>query len=315
MQKVAKTALLGVFINGLVFIIKYLLALYSGSIAIKAEAFHSLADVLASITVFGGVIFANRKTRMFPYGLYKVENLVSMLVGLIIIFAGYEIVMNVFTKSEVAINNSWLNIIGICVVIFITYAFSRYEAKIGREAESPGLTADSEHIMVDMIGNVLILAVLISNYAGFNIDKMAALVVAVFIFWVGGKVIYYAIRVLLDASLENEILNQVKDVILSNPMVERVQSITGRSSGQFKFIEANISVNMQELSKAHSLVDEIEKDVKKRIKNVNRILIHYEPAQKESYLYAKGGDFMPFLDGSGPPRKRKNGGIRFRVRW
>jgi len=77
MDKVVKTALFGVFINSFVFFIKYFLALYSGSIAIRAEAFHSLADVLASATVCGGLIIANRKTRTFPYGLRELHNCFS----------------------------------------------------------------------------------------------------------------------------------------------------------------------------------------------------------------------------------------------
>jgi len=71
---------------------------------------------------------------------------------MIIIFAGYEITKEVFSGTQSSLNNSWLNIFGMSLVILITYGFSRYEAKIGKETESPGLTADSKHILVDYNG-------------------------------------------------------------------------------------------------------------------------------------------------------------------
>lgn len=91
MDQGEKVALFAIGINLLLFGIKYTFSTLSGSIALKADAFHSLSDVVASSTVFVGLIIAKRKTKSFPYGLYKVENLASVLVALAILYAGYEI--------------------------------------------------------------------------------------------------------------------------------------------------------------------------------------------------------------------------------
>ena len=91
MEKGQKVAFLAIGVNLLLFGMKYLFAELSGSMALKAEAIHSLSEVIASSTVFTGLIIAKRKTRSFPYGLYKVENLVSVAVALAIFYAGYEI--------------------------------------------------------------------------------------------------------------------------------------------------------------------------------------------------------------------------------
>jgi divalent metal cation (Fe/Co/Zn/Cd) transporter len=85
MGKDQKVALLAIGVNLVLFGLKYLFAGLSGSMALKAEAIHSLSDVIASSTVFAGLIIAKRKTRSFPYGLYKVENLVSVVVALAIL--------------------------------------------------------------------------------------------------------------------------------------------------------------------------------------------------------------------------------------
>ena len=85
MEKGEKVAALAVGIHLVLFGIKYIFSTLSGSIALKADAFHSLSDVVASSTVFVGLIIAKRKTKSFPYGLYKVENLVSVGVALAIL--------------------------------------------------------------------------------------------------------------------------------------------------------------------------------------------------------------------------------------
>jgi len=53
-------------VNGVLFGLKYLFAGLSGNIALKARAFHSLSDVIASFTVSAGLIIAKRKTGSFP---------------------------------------------------------------------------------------------------------------------------------------------------------------------------------------------------------------------------------------------------------
>ena len=68
MEKGQKVALLAIGINFVLFGMKYFFAVLSGSIALKAEAFHSLSDVIASSTVFAGLILARRKTRSFTHG-------------------------------------------------------------------------------------------------------------------------------------------------------------------------------------------------------------------------------------------------------
>ena len=73
MGKGQKVALLAIGVNLVLFGLKYLFAGISGSMVLKVEAIHSLSDVIASSTVFAGLIIAKRKTRSFPYGLWVIQ--------------------------------------------------------------------------------------------------------------------------------------------------------------------------------------------------------------------------------------------------
>lgn len=286
MDKGEKVALFAIGINLALFGIKYAFSTLSGSIALKADAFHSLSDVVASSTVFVGLIIAKRKTKSFPYGLYKVENLVSVMVALAIFYAGYEIVMEATKGVAVELQNIWLTIASVLFIIAITYGYSRYATKVGTEINSPSLIADAKHIGVDMFSSAMVLVVLLSSFAGVNLDRISAFIIVVIIAWSGGKILIDGIRVLLDASLDYKTLSLAEKLILAEPQVMEIQHLMGRNSGRYKFIEADIFLKTHDLNRAHFIADRIETNIKSQIKNVDRVLIHYEPSKKENFIYA-----------------------------
>ena len=64
-------------VNAILVAAKLMLSFVTGSLALRADAVHSLVDVFASIALILGLVISERKSRDFPYGLYKVENLAS----------------------------------------------------------------------------------------------------------------------------------------------------------------------------------------------------------------------------------------------
>ena len=286
MDKGEKVALFAIGINLLLFGIKYAFSSLSGSIALKADAFHSLSDVVASSTVFVGLIIAKRKTKSFPYGLYKVENLVSCMVALAILYAGYEIVLEA-TKGETAqLQNIWITIASVLCIIVITFGYSRYATQVGTAINSPSLIADAKHIGVDIFSSAMVLLVLLSSFSGINLDRISAFIIVLIIAWSGGKIMIDGIRVLLDASLDYQTLSIAEKLILAEPQVMEIRHLMGRNSGRYKFIEADILLKTHDLEKAHFISHRIEANIKRQIKNVDRVLIHYEPREKENIIYA-----------------------------
>jgi len=219
--------------------------------------------------------------------MYKVENMVSLALALLIFLAGYEIVKMVL-ESSVELNRTALPyaISGVVITLIITFLFSRYELKVGNEARSPSLIADARHIYTDFLTSGVILIGLIGGYLGFTLDRAAAFVVALFIGVAGGRIALDAIRVLLDASVDHETLDKVKNVIMSDPHVVEINQLRGRNSGRYTFIEADISLRIKELDRSHLVSREIEHQIQDIIPNVDSVLIHCEPLKKETIVVA-----------------------------
>lgn len=287
MEKSEKIATLSIFINIILLAIKYTFAMLSGSVGLAADAIHSSSDVMASLTLFAGLKISKRRSKRFPYGLYKVENLVSLIIALAILFAGYEIAKSALLGGgQSTLRRIPLAIMAEIVVIGITLAFSIYAVKKGKEIGSPSVIADGKHVRTDMLSSVAVLVGLVSGLFGVNLDRAAVFVVLIFIAHAGLTIFVDAMRVLLDASLDFETLDKVKNIVLSERSVKEIRSLTGRNSGSYKFIEAEIVLNVRELEKAHSISRKIEEAIKAEIAHVDHVLIHYEPIRKDTICFA-----------------------------
>jgi predicted Fe-Mo cluster-binding NifX family protein len=146
--------------------------------------------------------------------------------------------------------------------------------------------ADGKHVRTDMLSSVAVLAGLVGNLLGVDLDRAAVFVVLIFIAHAGIVIFIDAMRVLLDASLDFETMDKVKNIILSDPHVKSVRSLTGRNSGSYKFIESEVVINVRELEKAHAISKKIEEDIMDDITHVDHVLIHYEPVYKETISFA-----------------------------
>jgi cation diffusion facilitator family transporter len=284
-----RLALASIAVNLLVAGLKYFLGVFSGSLALLADAVHSSADVVSSASIWAGIRISRRKTKRFPYGLYKVENLVALFTSALILLAGYEIVRSVLWVGErVRAARLPYAVGGVIAIALILLSFSRYELKRAKRLNSPSLQADAQHLATDLFAACVILASLVGTFfqIKFPVDKTAALVIVGLIAWVGVKIAVDAIRVLLDASLDFNTLNRIREIILETPQVRKINSLTGRNSGRFKFIEADLAFKVRELEKAHFVANQIESRIKSRVPNVDHILIHYEPMKKESQVIA-----------------------------
>jgi len=287
MEQSEKIGVYSIGVNLILVGIKGVLSLLSGSVALVADAIHSFTDVISALTVFAGIKISKRKSKTFPYGLYKVQNFVSLLSSIFIFLAGYEIVHTVFFEHH-TLNPRYLPhaVAGVILTMVITFAFSRYELREGKKVRSPSLIADAKHIRTDMLSSSVILAGLVGGWFGLNLDRIAAVLVVFFVVKAGLTIFVDALRVLLDASIDFETMDRVKTIIMNESRVISINTLRGRNSGPFKFIEADIVIKAIDLETADSISRRIEKEIRQQVSQVDHVLIHFEPQRKETTTYA-----------------------------
>ncbi|MFC1596753.1 cation diffusion facilitator family transporter [Planctomycetota bacterium] len=274
----AHVALFSAGLHVVLVALKFGLGVLCGSIALKADAFHSVADVLSSLGIFAGIKISQRQSKGFPYGLHKVENLTALITCSAIFFAAYEIIREViFSEPSAAVSNVPVGILGLLFIMILTLLFSRYETKVGRRVGSPSLVADAKHIETDLLSTGGILLGLLMSLWHWNVDRYVAVIIALLIARLGWRILVDSLKVLLDASMSQDHLDRIRKVFYEFPQVKRVMHLRGRCSGRYDFLEAEAALDVDTLEEAHRISSAIEEEVYDRFPEVDKLLIHYEP--------------------------------------
>jgi len=265
-------------------VMKGILAFYSSSLAVTAGAIDSGTDAVASLILYGGLKLSTRKTPSFPLGLYKIENIMSVVMALFIFFAGYEVALQVIRPASAGPDISIHTVLLLSAGVVATYFFGRYAIRIGRRTESPFLIGEGRHRQVDVLSSIVVVASVLTGYFrwnytvfGISTDQIAAAVVLIFIAWAGWELLADGMRVLLDASIDFETLDQVNKILQGHPMVSKVSSLMGRNAGRFRFLQTSIILRTGDLQKAHQISHILEEEIHREVPHVERVLIHYEP--------------------------------------
>ncbi|MBN2034407.1 MAG: cation diffusion facilitator family transporter [Deltaproteobacteria bacterium] len=298
---IKKIALFAFLLNLGLAAMKGILAFYSSSLAVTAGAIDSGTDAVASLILYGGLKLSTRKTASFPLGLYKIENLISVVIALFIFFAGYEIALQVIRSAPAGPDVSIHTVLLLSAGVLAIYLFGRYAIRIGRRTESPFLMGEARHRQVDVLSSIVVVASVVTGYfhwnytfLGISTDQIAAAVVLIFIAWAGWELLVDGMRVLLDASLDFDTLALVRRIVENHPTVAEVSSLTGRSAGRFRFLQANVILRTDNLQKAHQVSENLESIIRENVPHVERVIIHYEPQSRTHIRIA-----VPLADASG----------------
>ena len=283
---VARVALLSLLVNLSLVGIKLLLSEISGSLALRADAVHSVVDVFGSTALILGVVISGRRSKSFPYGLYKVENLVAVVISLLLFLTAYEIGREAMmgTAAEAA-PSGWV-LLAVAALVPVPLLFGSYEVRVGKKHSSPSLVADGRQFRADVLTELVVFAALAGQLVGLPLDRVAAGIIAVLIIRAGWEILVSGMRVLLDASIDSATLRRIEATIEAHPEVSIVEEVLGRNSGRYLFVEAKVAFRVTDLARAHQASQRIEGDIREAVPNVDRVLIHYEPKPKDHIRYA-----------------------------
>lgn len=215
MNRKEKTIVVAAVANLVLVALKYALAAWSGSLALRASAWHSLADVFVSLFVLGGLFISRWEEGRLRSRAGRVENVVALAVSGFIFYVAYDIFQEVLVGREVPdLRNLWPVTAAALLTIAITYFTARYKEYVGRQTESPSLIASGYHSRMDLYASILVVVSLAVSALGLGaLDRIAAAVIILFVILAGWEIASSALRALLTGGLphlEEENLAQVR---------------------------------------------------------------------------------------------------------
>ena len=283
---VVRVALYSLLFNLTLLGAKILLSALTGSLALRADAVHTLVDVLASTALILGLKISERKSESFPLGLYKVENLASIAISFLLFFTAYEIILEAAAAAPQAPPYQGYALLAVAAIIPLPYLFGSFQIRVGRQTGSPSLIADGVQHRADVLTSSLVFLALAARNTGLPLDRIAAAIIALVIVKEGWRILVDGMRVLLDASVDLKTLEKIRSLIMLAPEVAGIEELVARNSGRYLFVQASLLFRVSDLKRAHMAGKRIEAEIKKELPQVDRVTIHYQPIQRSSLRYA-----------------------------
>jgi cation diffusion facilitator family transporter len=277
-MKIERWGWYSIGVNLLLAALNLVVAAASGSLAVSAEVIHNLVDLVSAFGVLIGIKLANRTSRRFPYGLYKIENVISAVIAILIFMTAYEFARRaVLSESTQVTATPWMLA---CLALAATIAllFSHFELRAGRRARSPALTADAREYRVHALTTGVAFAAVVAEWLELPVDRVAALLIVAAIVKTGWDLLSESMRVLLDASLDRDTLRRIRDIAGEEPSVVEAPEVRGRNAGRFRFVEIEVVLDIDDFEAADATAHRIEDRIRNEISNVERVLVHADPA-------------------------------------
>ncbi|TNF43702.1 MAG: cation transporter [Epsilonproteobacteria bacterium] len=272
----------------LLLILKLVLGVASGSVAVLASAIDSLLDMLVSILNF----FAIKKSEEtadseYHYGKGKIQAIAAVIEGTIITISGLYIIYEAIKKLNSGSQTTLLtpSIIAMTLSIIITYALVKYLLKIARETDNIVIKADALHYQTDLWSNAAVLVALgLVYFTGIDaIDAIFGLGIGIYIIYSAYEIIQEGVEILLDRALDGEIVAKIGEIIANHPEVTSYHWLRTRTDGSTNFVEFHMVLrpNML-LLEAHRIADEVEDKIYLLDKNKKWIITpHFDPYDDE----------------------------------
>ena len=151
---------LSIFTNIILFGLKYWAGIVTGSVAIIADAWHTLSDSISSVIVLIGIKISDKPAdKEHPFGHGRAELIASMIIGVLLAIIAFNFVLESIEKlkDHESVVYGKLAIIVTIVSILSKEMLAQYAFWAGRKIKSPILKADGWHHRSDAISSILIL--------------------------------------------------------------------------------------------------------------------------------------------------------------
>ncbi|MCH3832312.1 cation diffusion facilitator family transporter [Campylobacter jejuni] len=265
-------------------LVKFIVGLTSGSVAVLSSAIDSLMDFAISAFNFLALKKSSQKANEnYNFGFSKIEALMGLLEGVFIVGVGififYESILKIYYKEEIKdLNSSIYVMIFALIMTFFLVLFLNYVAK---KTKSLIIESDALHYKTDCLTNACTLGALVLIYFTnlHIIDAIFGIVISLYTAFSAFKIIKKALAFLMDEALPKEQVDKICTLISNNPEIISYHELKTRKTPSCIYLSVHlVFCPIISLLNAHKISDEIEEGVRKMFENEKwDIQIHLDP--------------------------------------
>jgi cation diffusion facilitator family transporter len=267
-------------VNFALFALKMWAGVYSGSIALVADAWHTLSDSLGSVAVvIAAKLSARKPDKKHPFGHGRWEQIAALFIAFLLAFVALDFLIEStsrFSSREQAQFGMFAIVVTIVSVV-VKEALAQYAFRIARKTGNVSVKADGWHHRADAVSSLVVLAGIAFAPYFDKMDSVLGILVSFLLFRAAFDIVKETITKLLGEEPDEKLISDISEIIVSmhgddlRPHHFHIHNYVSHRELTFHIkLDSNLSIEA-----GHHIATEIETAIKSRF-NITAT-IHVEP--------------------------------------
>lgn len=293
MNKFIKVMMRSVIVNIVLVFTKVVVGIIGSSTALIADGIHSLSDLATDIVAIVSSKLADKPAdKEHPYGHGKIEYICCIFISVLVVFLGISLVYNAFYKEKLV--PSVIVVYATIVTIILKYLLSSYILKKGHEYNSQLLITSGFESRTDVISSFIVFVSSILSQLSYKFpifgysDFIATIILGLFIFIMGFKMLISNLKIILGEKETNEdLINAIKEVLRNYDGINSYNNLTLIHYGSYYKCDLTVFIlEDKTVGEASISVDNLKKKMRLTNPAIKYINISIKP-----YYKKEGSDF------------------------
>ena len=274
---------LSVILNFVLFGLKYWAGLATGSLALMADAWHTLSDSLTSVVVIVATKLSSKPAdQEHPFGHGRFELIGSIVIGMLLALVAFNFATEAigrFTAHDEVVFGT-LAIIVTIVSIVVKEGLAQFAFHVARKTGSRAVKADGWHHRSDALSSLVILVGILLGRYFWWVDSLLGFVVALMIFYATFEILKKNINALLGEVPGDELETRVKQLAGKTGFkAEQLHHLHAHHYGDHTELTFHVYMAGDiTLEEAHRKVNSLEEEIRSQLGI--EATIHMEPLEK-----------------------------------
>jgi cation diffusion facilitator family transporter len=271
---------ISVIVNSILFVLKFWAGAVTGSIALTADAWHTLSDSLSSIIVIVAVKLSSKKPDTeHPFGHGRWEQIAALFIAFLLGVIAFDFLKDSFIqfKSQESTEFGAIAIVVTIISIVVKEALAQYTFYIGRKTENVSIKADGWHHRTDALSSVVVLVGILFANKFWWIDSALGAIISIMLFYATYQIAKEAINKLLGEKPSSELIEKIKKS-LQQYDIENMQLHHFHIHNYVGHQELTFHIKIRNdltIEEGHRIATEIENNIEEKFGIVSTI--HIEP--------------------------------------
>jgi len=279
--------IISIFINTLLFGLKYWVGMQTFSIAIIADAWHTLSDSLTSLVVIIGFKISSRPAdKEHPFGHGQAEVVSSVIIGTMLAIVGFNFLIasvQRFNNQQSAVYST-LAIIVFVISVIVKEGLAQFSIGAGKKINARSLIADGWHHRSDALVSLMILAGIFAGRYFWWVDSVMGIIVSLVIFYTTYVILKESVSTLIGKEPAEDFKKEIEKIATDNMSQDvLLHHLHCHRYGDNKELTFHIRLPAKtKLAEAHRITEQLENKIREKMGI--ETTIHMEPIIDEKNI-------------------------------